>query len=137
MVNVSLEGFQPLPFLNCNLQLAFVPAGLAGGVLQTMMLTPVGMVMSCLNTGGQMSCELITGAQPSPTSQVMLGCHFWGMPGLLGGVKTAIELQHMVVDSQENLTASSSVRSSLCQATAPAARARRTCTRCVQAHAST
>ena len=101
MLQTSFEGFSPLPFLNLNTQLAFVPAGLAGGVLQTMLLTPVGVVMGCVNTGAQMSCEVITGAQPSPTSQAMLGCHWWGMPGLLGGVKASLELQHMVLTEKE------------------------------------
>ena len=101
MLQTSFEGFSPLPFVNLNTQLAFVPAGLAGGVLQTMLLTPVGVVMGCVNTGAQMSCEVITGAQPSPTSQVMLGCHWWGMPGLLGGVKASLEVQNMVLVEKE------------------------------------
>jgi len=109
MLQTSVEGFQPLPFLNVNLQLAFVPQGLAGGVLQTMLLTPVGMMMGYMNTGGQMSGEFITGFQPSPTSQVLLGCHVWGLPGLTGGAKTALEAQHMILDKDDDLVASSAV----------------------------
>ena len=109
MLQTTLEGLQPLPFLNMNLQLAFVPSGLAGGVLQSMILTPVGMVMTALNTGGQMSVDVISGAQPTPTSQVMLGFHWWGLPGLLGGCKAALEVQHMVMDEQENPVASSAI----------------------------
>ena len=113
MLQTTIEGFQPLSFLNLNLQLAFVPQGLAGGVLQSMLLTPVGMVMSCINTGGQMSCEFITGGAPSETSQVMLGAHWWGLPGVLGGCKAAVEFQHMVLDKEDNPVASSAVRTAL------------------------
>ena len=116
MLQTTIEGFPPLSFLNLNLQLAFVPQGLAGGVLQSMLLTPVGMVMSSINTGGQMSCEFITGGAPSETSQVMLGAHWWGLPGLLGGCKAAMEFQHMVLDKDENPVASSAVCRALSRA---------------------
>lgn len=132
VLQTALEGFAPLPFLNFNTQLAFVPAGLAGGVLQSVMLTPVGMVMACANTGGQLSAEFLTGAAipnfansmapeeakggaptdkdaPTSSSQLLLGAHVWGLPGLLGGVKTAIEWQHAHVTADEELLGASSV----------------------------
>ena len=93
MLQTSLEGFSPLPFTQFNTQLAFVPAGLAGGVVQGMLMTPVGMLMGCANTGGQLSSELLTGMQPSPTSQLLLGVHTWGIPGLRCGTKIALEWQ--------------------------------------------
>ena len=59
----------------------------AGGALSTMtMLGPV-MMMNSINPMGQMSAEFITGAAPTPTSQVMLAGHVWGMPGMLGGIE--------------------------------------------------
>jgi len=109
VLQAALEGFAPLPFLNFSTQLAFVPAGLAGGMLQSMLMTPVGMLMGNVNTGGQLSCEFLTGAQPSPTSQLMLGTHVWGLPGLLGGYKAALEWQHAKLDAEENLIGSSAI----------------------------
>lgn len=109
MLQASFEGFSPLPFLQTNLQLAFVPQGLAGGVLQSMMLTPVGMLMGAVNTGGQMVGEIITGGQPTPTSQVLLGMHWWGLAGTRGGFKAALEVQHAILDAEENMLGSSAI----------------------------
>ena len=47
ILQTALEGLAPLPFLNFNTQLAFVPAGLAGGVLQSVLLP------SCLYLDGE------------------------------------------------------------------------------------
>jgi hypothetical protein len=68
VLQTTFEQFQPLPFLNCSLQLAFMGPMLAGGALSTMMLTPVGMLMSSVNPMGQMSAEFITGASPTSGS---------------------------------------------------------------------
>ena len=68
MLQTSLEGFSPLSILQLNTQLAFMPAGFAGGVLQALAFTPVGMLMGSVNTGGQLSTEFFTGMQPTPTS---------------------------------------------------------------------
>jgi hypothetical protein len=109
MLQTSFEGFAPLPFMQFNTQLAFMPQGFAGGVLQGLMLTPVGMLMGCLNTAGQLSAEAFTAVQPTPTSQLILGAHTWGLPGLRCGVKGAIELQHQQVDAKDELVGSSSI----------------------------
>jgi len=118
MLQTTVEGFQPLSFVNMNLQLAFFPTGLAGGVLQTMLLTPVGMALASMNTGGQISGEFITGGQTSATSQVMLGCHVWGTPLVRGacGVKAALEVQHMVLDEKEEMPVASSALTLACTA---------------------
>ena len=111
MLQTSFEGFQPLPMVNLNTQLAWVPQGLAGGVLQGVMLTPVGMLMGCVNTGGQLSGEFLTAVQPywSPNSQIMVGVHTWGVPGLRCGYKAALEWQYQVLDGEDNLVGASSV----------------------------
>ena len=67
-------------------------------MLQTALFTPVGMVNGWLNTGGQLACDFITGAQPSEDSTMMLGCHWWGLPGLLGGCKTVLEMSHAQIE---------------------------------------
>lgn len=108
MLQTSFEGFSPLPFMQLNTQLAFMPQGFAGGVLQSLVLTPVGMLMGCLNTGGQMSAEALTAFQPTPDSQLMLGFHLWGVPGLRGGVKGAVEWQHQEMDG-DTPTSSSAI----------------------------
>ena len=106
MLQTAVEGFAPLPFLNFNTQIAFAPNGaLAGGVVQSMLMLPFGVSLMSANASGQMSMELITGASPTPTSQVMLGYHMWGFPGLRCGAKFAIEFQNMVFDKPELLTA--------------------------------
>lgn len=109
MVQLALEGCAPLPFLQLNSMVALMPQGLAGGMAQGMLLTPVGMVTGSANLYGQLSAELLTGLQPSPTSQLMLGAHAWGTPGKLCGVKGALELQSMVLDEREQVTASSAL----------------------------
>ena len=41
MVNLSLEGFQPLPIMQLNTQLAFMSGMLVGGQLYSVLFTPV------------------------------------------------------------------------------------------------
>ena len=78
-----------------------MPQGLAGGALQAVLMTPVGVLLGSANLFGQMCAELITGAQPSESTQLMLGAHVWGQPGVYGGAKLAAELQHAVMDGDE------------------------------------
>ena len=57
MVNVSLDGFQPLPFAQLNTQLAFVGGMLAGGQLHGVLMTPVGVLMGAANVyRGRVGC---------------------------------------------------------------------------------
>lgn len=108
LLQATIENFQLLPFMNSTLQLCFVGPMLAGGTLQNMLLTPVGMLQTLVNTGGQMSAEFLTGFSPSDNSQVMIGAHAWGLPGLLCGYKAAMEWQNVQLDG-EDLVASSAV----------------------------
>lgn len=78
------------------------------GALQGALMTPLGPLVASANLFGQMSCEFVTGVQPSENSQVMLGAHWWGMPDAYGGVKAAIEWQHHQLVEGE-LAASSTV----------------------------
>lgn len=100
MLQTAFEGFSPLPFLQLNTQLAFCGQGLAMGVLQGLVLTPVGMIMGCANVMGQLSAEMITAIQPTPSDQLLLGAHAWGTPGSMGGVKGALEWQHQVLEGE-------------------------------------
>lgn len=106
VLQASIENFQLLPILNSTLQLCFVGPMLAGGTLQNVMMTPIGMLQTMINTGGQMSAEFLTGFQPSETSQVMLGTHVWGVPGLMCGYKTAVEWQSMKIVNDEMVSSS-------------------------------
>ena len=106
MLQASFEGFSPLPFVQLNTQLAFLPQGLAGGVLQGVMVSPIGMLMGCANTGGQLSAELLTAVQTPGEGQLMFGVHTWGVPGLRCGYKAALEFQHQLVDGEELLGSS-------------------------------
>jgi hypothetical protein len=108
LLQATIENFQLLPILNSTLQLCFVGPMLAGGTLMNMLVTPVGMLQTYVNTGGQMSAEFLTGAQPTETSQVMLGAHMWGVPGLACGYKYAVEFQSMQIQGDE-LVGSSAV----------------------------
>ena len=45
MVNVSLEGFQPLPIMQLNTVLGFVGGMLACGELKSVLMTPFGLLM--------------------------------------------------------------------------------------------
>lgn len=101
LVNVSLEGFQPLPFAQLNTQLAFVGGMLAGGQLSSVLMTPVGMLMANANVFGQLSAEFFTALQPAEGHQVMVGAHVWGLPGVYGGVKAAAEWTCEVVVAEE------------------------------------
>ena len=102
VLQTSLEGFQPLPLpLQLNTQLAFMPQGLAMGAVQGVLMTPVGVALGNLNLAGQMSAEIVTGFEPAEGNQVLLGAHAWGLPGQLGGVKTAIEWQRMVMEGDD------------------------------------
>ena len=96
MLQTAFEGLSPLPFLQLNTTLAWspVPAGLAGGIVQGVVVSPIGMLMACVNTGGQMSTEFLTGIQPTSDSQLMFGLHSWSLPGVRGGIKAALEWQH-------------------------------------------
>ena len=107
LLQATIENFQLLPILNSTLQLCFVGPMLAGGTLMNMLVTPVGMLQTYVNTGGQMSAEFLTGAQPTETSQVMLGAHVWGVPGLACGYKTALEFQSMQIQGDELIGSSS------------------------------
>ena len=75
--------------------------GLAGGALQAVVMTPVGVLLGSANLFGQMCAEIITGGAPSESTQLMLGAHLWGQPGAFGGAKVAAELQHAVMDGEE------------------------------------
>lgn len=108
MLQTTMEGFSPLPFLGLNTQLAFVSQGFAGGVLQTMLMTPIAMISATANTASQLSAEAFTAFQPGPSSQVMLGAHAWGLPGIFCGHKVALEWQHREMDG-EKLVAMSTV----------------------------
>lgn len=109
MLTLGIEGCSPHPNLSLNSTVGLVPQGLAMGEAKAMLMTGVGMVTAQANLFGQMSAELLTGLQPSPTSQLMLGAHAWGQPGLLGGLRAAAELQSMVLDEREQITASSAL----------------------------
>ena len=101
MVNVSLEGFQPLPAMQLNTQLGFVGGMLACGELKSVLMTPVGLLMGSANVFGQMSAEFFTGLSPAEGHQLMLGTHVWGLPGTFGGVKVAAEWTTEVVVAEE------------------------------------
>jgi len=106
VVQLGLEGFQPLPMVQLTGQLAFMPQGLAGGMAQAMILSPVGPLICSANLMGQLSAEMIAGAQFTDTSQLMVGVHGWGMPGTIGGFKAAAELQHFNVEGESLIEAS-------------------------------
>jgi len=95
-VQTSLENLSPLPFTSVNLQLAFMKQGLAMGAIQSVLMTPVGLLMGCANLAGQMSGELFTGFAPAEGHQVLLGAHVWGLPGCYGGCKSIVEWQRAV-----------------------------------------
>jgi len=101
MWNISLEGFQPLPFAQLNTQLAFVGGMLAGGQVHSIVMTPVGVLMGAANVYGQMSGEIFTGLAPAEGHQIMLGAHCWGLPGVYGGIKAAIEWTRDVTVGEE------------------------------------
>ena len=107
MLQTSWENFTLLNgAMLFNTTLAWSPAGLAGGVLQGMLATPLGMLMCSGNTGGQTSTELISGVPLSPTSTLMLGLHSWHVLGKRGGVKGALEWAHQELDGDELVSAS-------------------------------
>lgn len=92
VLQTTLEGFMPLPFMQLTTQLAFMPQGLAGGAMQSVVMCPIGAMMMSANLAGQLSAEIVTGLQPfGETSQVLVGAHVWGLPGAYGGSKYAIE----------------------------------------------
>lgn len=92
VVQTTLEGFMPLPFMQVTTQLAFMPQGLAGGAMQSVIMCPIGAMMLSANLAGQLSAEVVTGVQPfGDMSQLMLGAHVWGLPGAYGGSKLAVE----------------------------------------------
>jgi len=101
MVNVSLEGFQPLPIMQLNTVLGFVGGMLACGELKSVLMTPFGLLMGSANVFGQMSAEFFTGLQPADGHQLMVGTHVWGLPGVFGGVKVAAEWTREVVVAEE------------------------------------
>jgi len=103
IVQTTLEGLQPLPFMQITTQAAFVKQGLAMGGLQTVCMTPVGFLMGSVNLMGQMSCEFVSGA-PAGDGQVMFGAHVWGFPGIYGGTKAALEWTRPVLDEQGEFT---------------------------------
>lgn len=115
--NLSPMGLQTgidglvIPFLPVQLsaQAAFVPQGLAGFMLQGMIPTPIGMVMGSGNAMGQWGLDAITGLQPAPNHSLMLGAHAWGLPGLWGGIKTALEWRHDQMDGEQPVSGSSVV----------------------------
>ena len=103
VVNLSLEGFQPLPMMQVGTQLNFMSGMLVGGQLTSVLFTPVGVMMGYASLGGQLSGEFMTGIQPAdyPGNNVMLGVHTWGFPGIFGGYKAAIEWSREVVVNDE------------------------------------
>jgi len=74
-----------------------------------MIPTPIGMVVGSANAMGQLSVEALTGFQPAENHSLMLGAHAWGLPGLLGGVKTALEWRHDAVDDEQRPVSGSSI----------------------------
>eukprot|EP00324_Dicrateria_rotunda_P000233 CAMPEP_0206167436 /NCGR_PEP_ID=MMETSP1474-20131121/28225_1 /ASSEMBLY_ACC=CAM_ASM_001110 /TAXON_ID=97495 /ORGANISM="Imantonia sp., Strain RCC918" /LENGTH=379 /DNA_ID=CAMNT_0053572083 /DNA_START=39 /DNA_END=1176 /DNA_ORIENTATION=+ len=106
VVQLGLDGMCPLPFLQLSGQLAFMPQGLAGGMMQSVLMTPLGPVVTTAGLNGMLSAEWIVGAGVSESAQLMLGAHAWGMPGLLGGVKAAAELQHYHVKDEKLVSSS-------------------------------
>ena len=109
MLQATLEGFEPLPFMMSSLQLAFVGPVPVGGVLQNQMLTPIGLLFTNVNTMGQYSAELLTGGGNPEGLMVKMGAHAWGLLGQgMHGVKGAIEFAHTVVEG-EALKASSTI----------------------------
>lgn len=107
LLQATIENFPLLPILDSTLQLCFVGPMLAGGTLINTLLTPVGRLQAFVNTGGQMSAEFLTGAPTGETSQLMLGAHMWGVPGLMCGYKTALEFQSMNIQGEELLGSTS------------------------------
>lgn len=101
LVNVTLEGFQPLPILSLNTTLGFVGGMLGCGELRSVLMTPVGMLMGMANIYGQMGAEFFTALQPKEGHQLLVGAHVWGLPGLYGGVKCAAEWTREVVVAEE------------------------------------
>jgi len=106
VVQLGVEGYSPLPFLQLNAQLAFVPIVPVGGQAQAVLMTPVGPLISSMNLMGQMSVEWIAGAAFSETSQLMVGVHGWGFPGTIGGFKAAAEFQNLQVEGEELISSS-------------------------------
>lgn len=97
VLQTTLEGFMPLPFMQVTTQLLFMPQGLAGGAMQTVLMCPVGALMLSANLAGQLSADVVTGLQPfGETSQVMMGAHMWGLPGAWGGSKFAVEYMQAI-----------------------------------------
>uniref|UniRef100_A0A7S0LP02 Uncharacterized protein n=1 Tax=Coccolithus braarudii TaxID=221442 RepID=A0A7S0LP02_9EUKA len=103
VLQTSLEGFSPLPFMQITTQAAFVQHGLAMGAAHAMLMTPVGYLMGAANLMGQLSGELVA-ALPIEDQQIMLGVHMWGLPGAWGGVKAALEWTKPVLDEQGEFT---------------------------------
>jgi len=99
VVQVAAE-MSPLPIMQLSTQLAFMPF-LCGGQASAVLMTPVGPMFGHANLMGQLSGEFLAGTQLSENSQVMVGVHGWGKPGTLGGLKTGIEYQHMVVQDEQ------------------------------------
>jgi len=92
VLQTTLEGFMPLPFLQLTTQLAFMPQGLAGGAMQSVLMSPIGAIIGSANLGGQLSAELLLPLQPfGEDSQLLLGANAWGLPGAWGGSKFAVE----------------------------------------------
>lgn len=100
VVNLSLEGFQPLPIMLLNTKLSFMSGMLVGGEMASVLFTPLGVMSGFANLYGQMSGELVLPIQQEG-GMVMMGVHTWGMPGIFGGYKAAIEWSREVVVNDE------------------------------------
>ena len=118
MLQLGFMGFQPLPLINCTSQLLFSPSGFLGGQLQSMLFLPIGMMVGSINTSTQWSLEMVTGAQPSESLGIMLGCHLWGdrmtaggmrpaaarsNPGAIFGYKACLEITKHVIEDEESV----------------------------------
>lgn len=64
VLQTTLEGFMPLPFMQVTTQLLFMPQGLAGGAMQTVLMCPVGALMLSANLAGQLSADVTARAAP-------------------------------------------------------------------------
>ena len=106
MLQTTLEGFQPLPFMQLNSQLMFVNGVGLGMGMVNVILPP--FILSA-NLMGQMSAELVLGGQVSERDTVILGAHAWGLPGAYGGVKCGGEWTRAELDADGELLSQSTV----------------------------
>mmetsp|Transcript_71074 Transcript_71074/g.118125 ORF Transcript_71074/g.118125 Transcript_71074/m.118125 type:complete len:356 (+) Transcript_71074:101-1168(+) len=107
-LQTTLDGLTPLPFVPAQFttQINFVKHNgalqLAMGTLQTVVFSPIGFMFGYVNLAGQTSAELVTGFPLAAGHQVLMGAHVWGVGGVYGGTKAALEWQQNVeVDGGE------------------------------------